>query len=100
MKIKVGVKINGLKPEMLLGIIIAKSIYDKWGKELVITEITGANHSFASLHYSGNAVDIRTNYFTDLEKDLVAKDLKEALGENYDVVVEKTHIHIEFQPKG
>jgi len=100
MKIKKGIKINGLKPEMLLGIFIAKSIYDKWDKELVITEITGGKHSFASLHYSGNAVDIRTNYFTDLEKDLVAKDLKEALSENYDVVVEKTHIHIEFQPKG
>ena len=99
MKIKTGVKLLGLRPEMLLGLFIADGIYTNHNQELVLTEATGGKHRKASLHYLGLAGDIRTRYFTVKEKELVAKDLREALGENYDVVVEKTHIHIEFQPK-
>lgn len=99
MQIKTGVKLNGVKPEIILAIIVIETIYSKWGKELVITEATGGKHGRASLHYVGLAIDIRTNYFTDEEKELVARDLREALGENYDVIVEASHIHIEFQPK-
>lgn len=99
MQIKTGVKLNGIKPEIVLAIIIIETIYSKWDKELVITEATGGKHGRASLHYAGLAIDIRTNYFTNEEKQLVARDLREALGENYDVVVETSHIHVEFQPK-
>lgn len=99
MKIKTNVKLLGLRPEILLALFIADKIYSNHNQELVLTEATGGKHGRASLHYVGLAVDVRTHYFTDGEVKLVAKDLKEALGENYDVVVEKTHIHIEFQPK-
>ena len=99
MKLKEGIKVNGIKTELLLGLIIADKIYGNYSHDLVVTEITGGKHGIGSLHYSGNAADLRTYYFTNTEVQLVAKDLKDALGENYDVVVEKTHIHIEFQPK-
>jgi len=99
MILKKGIKITGIKSELLLALAIADKIWLDYNQELVITEITGGKHGTASLHYVGLAADLRTRYFTDEEKELVAKDLKDALGENYDVVVEKTHIHIEFQPK-
>ena len=99
MKLKDGIKILGLRPELNLALIIADKIWSNYNQELVITELTGGKHGTASLHYAGLSADLRTRYFTDEEKELVAKDLREALGENYDVVVEKTHIHIEFQPK-
>lgn len=99
MKIKSGVKVNGMNTEILLATIIADDIYSKHNQELVITEITGGKHGRGSKHYIGNAVDIRTNYFTKSEAESVAKDLSEALSEQYDVVLEVDHIHIEFDPK-
>jgi len=94
-----GSKVNGLRTEILLAVMIADSVYKRHSKELVITEGTGGKHGHGSLHYVGQAIDIRTNYFTKEQTELVASEIKEALNEQYDVVIEKTHMHIEFQPK-
>lgn len=99
MMFKENIKVSGVRPEIVLALTIADKIWSKYNQELVVTELTGGKHGTASLHYVGLAADLRTRYFSDEEKELVAKELREALGENYDVVVEKTHIHIEFQPK-
>lgn len=98
MKIKNGAKVNGLKTEILLAVIVASDIYKSLGQALVITELTGGKHSRASLHYVGYAVDLRTHYFSDNGLE-AQKMLKNSLGTEYDVVLEKDHIHIEFQPK-
>jgi len=98
MKIKSGVEVNGLKVEILLAVIIAREIYASLGVELVITEATGGKHGHGSFHYIGMAIDLRTRDFMD--KGRQASDLlKKFLGEEYDVVLEKDHIHIEFNPK-
>jgi len=99
MILKENIKINGVKPELTLVLSIADKIWSNHNQELVVTELTGGKHGTASLHYVGLAADLRTRYFSDEEKEIVASELRKALGENYDVVVEKTHIHIEFQPK-
>ena len=99
MIIKAGVKLAGIRAEMILAAVIAAGVWADEGKELVITEATGGKHGHGSLHYVGQAIDLRTNYFDELTKLRIAKVLREKLGENYDVVVEKTHIHVEFQPK-
>ncbi len=99
MKLKQGSKVNGLRTEILLAAIIIDKIYDRHDAELVITEGTGSKHGRGSLHYVGQAIDIRTNYFTKEQTDLVANEIIESLNEQYDVVIEETHIHIEFQPK-
>jgi len=52
-----------------------------------------------SKHYEGMAVDLRTFFFTREEVENVATDLHAELGEDYDVVVEPTHIHVEYDPK-
>lgn len=99
MKIKKGAKIRGLRPEMVLACQIVDDVYKKNGAEAVITEGTGSKHSVGSLHYVGLACDFRISMFNSVELPVINFELKDALGDEYDVVLEKTHFHIEFQPK-
>lgn len=96
---KYGAKISGMKPEILLGIIIASQVYEKYNIDYVITEVSGGKHGRGSLHYVGFAVDTRTR---DMNKALQLKITKEvgiALGDEFDVLLEGNHLHVEFQPK-
>ena len=100
MRVKEGVKIAGLRPEILLAIQVADLVYLKiTGEEVWITEITGGTHGRGSLHYVGQAIDIRTRGLSKETIANIALEIRERLGENYDVVIESNHIHIEFQPK-
>ncbi len=99
MLLKQNVKINGLRPELLLAIVIVNDVYKHFDEELVITAITDGIHSKTSLHYVGFAFDCRIWYFDKNEIPQVVKMIKEALTDEFDVVLEKDHIHIEFQPK-
>lgn len=99
MKLKKGVKTIGIRPELLLAIMVADGIYLKKGKNLVITSINDGRHSETSLHYSGCGVDLRTRYFTKRVQLEVVKLLKENLTKDYDVILEKDHAHLEFQPR-
>lgn len=106
MMLKKGVSIVGLKPEILVGLMVAQGVYDEFGCDLVVTAGVDGNHKIGSLHYKGLAVDLRTRDLREDEKELVAVLLKERLngqpdnfaGE-FDVVLERTHIHLEFDPK-
>lgn len=97
MKIKEKASIAGLKPEMRIALREADSIYKSHDKELVITCGLNGEHSAGSLHYSGYAIDIRTHYFTTEELENVYESLVRRLGLFYDVVLESTHIHIEWR---
>jgi hypothetical protein len=101
MQLKTGVRPTGLRPELLLALIVAAEVWKSLDEELVITSLNDSKHSATSLHYDGRAADLRTNYFTDEEKQHAAAKLRSALGSNpdYDVVVESDHIHLEYQPK-
>lgn len=99
MILKEGVNVHGISTELLLGLTVAATVYDQYGEELVVTSLNDSRHSRTSLHYSGNAADLRTNYF-DRETQLkVVAEIKRRLGPDYDVVLEKDHIHLEYQPK-
>lgn len=99
-KMKDGVKINGIKPEMVMGLIVAEGYFRSNGiDEMVVTSVVDGVHGFGSLHYVGYASDVRTWEILD---DLLPKftgGLSEALGPEFDVVLESDHIHIEFKPK-
>ena len=87
---------------MVLGLVIADQVYiEVGGQELIITEGTGSKHGRGSLHYVGLAADLRTRFWKNSPETLqaVADALRERLGDEFDVVVEATHIHIEYQPK-
>lgn len=101
MRFKKGVDPRGIRSELVLALFVASGVYSRYGQELVVTSLNDSKHSYGSLHYSGAAADLRTHYFAEGVVEEVAKDLREALGDfdNFDVVVEKTHIHLEYQPK-
>ena len=88
--------LTGIKYVMRQAIIIADQIYDRHGKKIVITCSSSGEHGAASYHYYGFAIDLRTNYFTKEEAVKVASDLRAALPEDYDVLLETDHIHLEF----
>ena len=93
-------KVNGLRAEITLAIFIATFVYAEYEFECVITECTGAKHGYASIHYLGLAVDLRTNNIPDQKTKLkIRNEVKKRLGDQYDVILEKDHLHIEYQPK-
>ncbi len=101
---KEGVKIQGVKPEIL----IAMTIYDDvvrrlHNQEATITCVTDGKHRGLP-HYLGYAIDGRTRdnngtQWSSEEKRVVAASVRDRLTDEYDVVVESTHIHIEFDPR-
>ncbi len=99
MRFKEGVRPRGMRPEIGLALQIAYHVYNKQNKELVITSLNDGNHGWGSLHYQGSAVDLRTRHLTTPEKRVILAEIKTGLGVDYDVILEKDHLHIEFQPK-
>lgn len=50
-------------------------------------------------HNIGLAIDLRHRDLSDTEKHKVFNDMKILLGRQYDVIWEKTHFHVEYDPK-
>ena len=69
------------------------------GKEIVITSVFDGVHSKDSLHYSGNAFDLRVWIYQEEEIKKLTSMLKSELGNNFDVVFEGDHIHVEYDQK-
>ena len=100
MNFKKGVKINGIRAEIVIALMIAQETVRTYNVHyrLTVTSVTDGQHGNGSLHYVGAAADLRIN---DMMFDVnnYVESLKIALKENYDVILEKDHIHIEYQPK-
>ena len=105
MKLKQGVTIVGLHPRLHNALkTVCEPVWIAHGQELVVTEGVApcrledptSPHMEWSLHSCGCAVDLRTHYFSMAERLSVAEELVEKLGPGYDVVLERTHIHIEW----
>lgn len=98
--IKPGVDLRGLAPQMAVAYCIAQDVYrEKVGMSCVITSGSDGKHGPNSLHYSGKALDLRTNSLRPEQVHPVFVALKTALGGQFDVVLEEDHIHVEFDPK-
>ena len=102
MILKNGVKIKGIKPECIMGIMIAESVWKlslNTNDPMVITSVTDGKHMNGSLHYKGLAFDVRTNFLTSTQKSIFFDALRNHMDLEFDIVLEKSHIHIEFDPK-
>lgn len=97
-----------VKPQTVLAIAVAGSIWQAAGVDLEVTSVLDGKHMLGSFHYKGLAVDLRTNSiqgegrFAKVQK--LRNDLAEALGEDFDVLLEdlglpNEHVHVEYQPK-
>lgn len=93
------VKIAGLQPEALLGMLVADGIFRHIGLPCVITSVTGGKHMKGSLHPKGFAFDIRTRSLSTTNKVFLLSELTNSLPNDFDVIDESDHIHVEFDPK-
>ena len=101
-RLKEGVTLNGVQPEIVLAIMLVNSVYQEMGLEHTVTSITDGQHKVGSLHYAGLAFDNRTwadkigTQLPEHTKREIADRIRTALGAEFDVVVEATHIHCEM----
>lgn len=95
--IKNGVDLRGLSPQMAIAYTIACKCYGQY--DCVITSASDGKHGPNSLHYSGQALDLRTRHIHGQGLQLVVDKLRESLGSQFDVVLESDHIHLEFDPR-
>jgi len=104
MRLKLGVKLVDLSSQIVLAAVIVQDAYFKRDPlcSCTITSGNDSKHGDASLHSKGRALDFRTHdYHGDVEK--LVQDIRDALGENFDVVLEdlngaNEHIHVEYDP--
>ena len=91
------VNIWGLKLPMQKVLKAADTIWRQYGQVLTVTSARDGVHSAGSLHYYGYAVDLR---IWGLEDHIltIATRLREILGNDYDVIVHTTHLHVEYDP--
>ena len=69
------------------------------GSETHTADGKPVKHGETSLHWSGHAVDLRSRCLALEQQRSVVDHLIAALGRHFDVVLEKDHIHIEYQPR-
>jgi hypothetical protein len=98
--LKSSARITGVRPETLFAMRVAEGVFEdrKLGL-MTVTSCADGKHSAGSKHYVGGAFDIRTRDIPKDQWEIVAGDIRERLGIEYDVVVEKDHFHIEHDPK-
>ena len=97
--LKPDVRITGLRPEIILAIVAAERAYAEIGCELMLTSGIEGSHGRGSLHFAGCAVDLRTQNVPAGKLQPLVESIRAALGADFDVVLESTHLHAEFQPK-
>jgi len=100
--IKAGVDVRGIGQEILLGAVILAGVFWRHGIPLLVTSCRDGKHKDNSLHYIGDAIDLRLpsrfNSTANIDLMLLAEG-REALGEQYDLILEADHLHLEFDPK-
>jgi hypothetical protein len=100
--IKPGVDVKGVSTEVLLGAVILSEVFWRHGIPTVITSCRDGKHKEGSLHYIGDALDIRLASRFNTTEGIDLKLLMEgrtSLGEQYDLILESDHFHLEFDPK-
>ena len=104
MKLKTGVKVGRIQPELVLGLVVANTIHQEiTGEPLVVTSLADGKHKNTSLHYKGLAADIRSHDLNTAQKTHFSGAMKLALGSEFQLILEdegkaNEHYHLEYDP--
>ncbi len=87
-----------MSPQIGLAIVLAGKVFNEMGYDLVVTSVCDGKHGAGSMHYLGNAIDCRRRHLLAGAVNPLFLRLREALPKDlgFDVVLEKTHFHIEY----
>ena len=104
LKLKASVHINGrhLDPEIIAIINAARKHAPDLSDDTVwVTSANDSRHMENSKHYTNEAFDIRTmNVLGGMPViQQWAANIRRELGTDYDIVVERDHLHCELDPK-
>ncbi len=97
--LKPGVDFSNLQPQMGLAAQIVTTTYSQRGYECTITSAADGRHGRRSLHYTGFALDFRVRHIPKRERPALAKAIRRALGNSFDVILFSNHIHTEYDPR-
>lgn len=106
--LKPGVRLLGLSPQMVFAHTVVTSLWQDTGRrEIIITSGTEGAHTDTprpSGHYAGNALDYRTKGLGRESLELLQRELANALGPDFLVIVEDVggeneHLHVEWRPR-
>ncbi len=112
MPIEIGPFARGeLGPGLSPYVNMVGNVFDDFTYDSRITHIRDGKHSEGSLHYIGDAIDVIWLPYRDLP-DEMAYQIRDELYQmlngfpkiaglvpDYDIVYEKSHFHLEYQPK-
>lgn len=79
-------------------------------REAIITSANDGKHGKNSIHYrikgatgatfkESGAIDLRSRDVLISKRDTITKALKRVFGSDYDIILEGSHWHLEFDPK-
>jgi len=98
MRMKPLVNCLGVKPEILLALMVACEVYNEFGIDMTVTSLTDSKHGAHSHHYKGLAVDLGVVGMNADQVEDCRKEIQRRVCSQYQVINEKNHIHIEYDP--
>ncbi len=97
-KFKPGIWTSNLTPEMMRAINVAGRVFHELRADAIVTALQDGEHKKNSLHYKQMAVDFRTRHVAKGVRGEIAHHMRRLLGDDYDVILHKTHLHVEYDP--
>lgn len=92
-------RLFGLRPEMVIAVIVMLGAYTEEGADCVITTGIDGKHADGSSHYNGCALDFRTNNLAAGKAQTILDKFKARVTADYFAQLEDDHIHVQFKPK-
>jgi len=90
---------QGIHPEIFRALAAAAEVWEQNGApELVVTSLDDGEHRPDSKHYKGDAADLRIWNLPRARWHAATNDLAARIGDDFDVVLEKDHVHVEWDP--
>lgn len=99
MRLKHGVRMRGIRTELVAAMLAADAACRDADIDCVVTSVTDGVHSRGSRHYAGAAFDLRIRELPPGGAGRLRADLADRLGGDFDVLLEDSHIHVEYDPK-
>ena len=94
------VDMSMIDPRMWERVRDIAGVFNQYGLDTIITSGREGRHGAHSHHYRGRALDFRTFHIPlESTKLKLTSEVQAALGDDFDVVLEETHLHVEYDPK-
>lgn len=89
----------GVEPRHLIIAAAAANVASELAISVTVTSGDDGQHMKGSKHYTGEALDFRTNDLTPMNVQAFMRRLQLHLDQDYQLVLEVDHLHVEYDPK-